>query len=45
LELRSAQDDALDARTIAITAAINAKRGLIEIERLTGTTIDGRGQG
>lgn len=45
LELRSAQDDALDARTIAITAAINAKRGLIEIERLTGTTVDGRGQG
>lgn len=45
LELRSAQDDALDARTNAITAAINAKRRVIEIERLTGTTIDGRGEG
>ena len=43
LELRSAQDDALDARTNVIKGAINAKRRVIEIERLTGTTIDGRG--
>ena len=42
LELRSAQDDALEARTRAVVAAIEANRHLIEIERLTGTTLDGR---
>ena len=39
LEMRSAQDDALNARTAAIVAAIDANRNLIEIERLTGAAV------
>ncbi len=39
LELRSAQDEALNARTAALVAAIDAHRNSIEIERLTGSAI------
>ena len=38
-ELRVAQNDALQARTAAIVAVIDAHRNVIEIERLTGTTV------
>jgi cobalt-zinc-cadmium efflux system outer membrane protein len=38
-ELRTAQNEALQARTAAIVAVIDAHRNVIEIERLTGTTM------
>lgn len=42
LDLRGAQEDAFAARRSAIVAAVNANRAMIELERLTGTTLDGR---
>lgn len=38
-ELRVAQNEVLQARTAAIVAVIDAHRNVIEIERLTGTTM------
>ena len=41
VDLQTAQDNAMNARTQAILTIVNANRLQIEIERLTGTAING----